>query len=234
MPTAFSEWGIEGARLFDGRVGAIVIVDVLSFCTCVDVAVARGVTVHPFADGNHDAAKDFAVSLGAEIAGPRGDASYRYSLSPASLSTIAAGTKLVLPSPNGSAMSATPRSAYVLAGCLRNAGAVAKHAIALAGGRPVAVIPAGERWPDGRLRPAIEDQIGAGAILHSLGLPCSPEAEVARQAFLGCRHRLADLVRGSVSGAELIGRGYAGDVDMAIEYDVSAAAPLLQNGAYSN
>lgn len=231
---AFSEWGIEGARLFDGRVGAIVIVDVLSFCTCVDIAVARGAVVYPFADGQHGAAKDFAISLGAEIAGPRGDAAYRYSLSPASLSTIAAGTKLVLPSPNGSAISATPRSTHVLAGCLRNAGAVAKRAIALSDGRPIAVIPAGERWPDGRLRPAIEDLIGAGAILHSLGLPCSPEAEVARQAFLGCRHRLADLVRDNASGAELVGRGYPDDVDMAIEYDVSAAAPVLHNGAYSN
>jgi len=76
--------------------------------------------------------------------------------------------------------------------------------------------------------------LGAGAILHALGLPCSPEAEVARLAFLGIRGCLAELVRGSVSGEELIRRGYPGDVDAAIEYDVSAVAPLLLNGAYSN
>ena len=93
---------------------------------------------------------------------------------------------------------------------------------------------AGERWADGSLRPAIEDMIGAGAVLHALGLPCSPEAEVARQAFLGSRNRLAELVRGSVSGRELIGRGYPADVDAAIECNVSSAAPLLLNGAYSN
>ena len=234
MSRAFSEWGIEGKRIFDGRVGAIIIVDVLSFSTCVDIAVARGASVHPFAYGNHNVAEEFAMSLGAEIAGPRGNSGYRYSLSPGSLSTIAAGARLVLPSPNGSAISATPRSAHVLAGCLRNVSAVAKKATALSEGRSIAVIPAGERWADGSLRPAIEDLLGAGAILHALGLPCSPEAEVARLAFLGIRGCLAELVRGSVSGEELIRRGYPGDVDAAIEYDVSAVAPLLLNGAYSN
>jgi 2-phosphosulfolactate phosphatase len=234
MSTAFSEWGIEGARIFDGRVGATIIVDVLSFSTCVDIAVARGASVHPFAYGNHNVAEEFAISLGAEIAGPRGNSGYRYSLSPGSLSTIAAGARLVLPSPNGSAISATPRSAHVLAGCLRNVSAVAKKATALSAGRSIAVIPAGERWTDGSLRPAIEDLLGAGAILHALGLPCSPEAEVVRLAFLGARGCLAELVRGSVSGEELIRRGYPGDVDVAIEYDVSAVAPLLLNGAYSN
>lgn len=234
MGMAFCEWGIEGARVFDGHVGVLIIVDVLSFSTCVDIAAARGASVYPFPYGDHDAAEEFASSIDAEIAGPRGKVGYRFSLSPGSLSTVAAGTRLVLPSPNGSAISAAPRSAHVLAGCLRNANAVAKKAANLSEGRSIAVIPAGERWADGSLRPAIEDMIGAGAVLHALGLPCSPEAEVARQAFLGCRNRLAELVRGSVSGRELIGRGYPADVDAAIECNVSSAAPLLLNGAYSN
>jgi 2-phosphosulfolactate phosphatase len=233
MTTAFSEWGPQGARKYDGRVGALVIVDVLSFSTCVDIAVARGALVYPFRYGDAGAAARTAKTLGAEVAGPRGSAGHRFSLSPASLLAIEPGTKLVLPSPNGSAISAGARSTPVLAGCLRNARAVAERARAMACGAGVAVIPAGERWPDDSLRPAIEDLIGAGAVLDALGLRCSPEAEVARQAFRSVRPSLAELVRGCVSGQELIARGHPGDVDAAIALNVSDAAPLLADGAYS-
>jgi 2-phosphosulfolactate phosphatase len=129
MPSALCEWGPEGACKYDGSVGAIVIVDVLSFSTCVDIAVARGAIVYPFRFHDRDASIEAANALGAEIAGPRGSSDYRFSLSPASLARIAAGTRLVLPSPNGSTISAAARSVSVLAGCLRNARAVAKKAI---------------------------------------------------------------------------------------------------------
>lgn len=174
-----------------------------------------------------------AITIGAEVAGPRGNIEYRFSMSPSSLFAIEAGTKLVLPSPNGSAISAAARTVPVLAGCLRNARAVASRAAALAQSSAVAVIPAGERWPDGSLRPSIEDLIGAGAIIEALGLPCSPEAAVAREVFCGVRPRLGELLRGCVSGQELIDQGYAQDVEVAVELNVSTAAPLLVNGAYT-
>jgi hypothetical protein len=159
-----------------------------------------GATVYPFAYGDRNAATRMAITIGAEVAGPRGRSEYCFSLSPTSLVVIEAGTKLVLPSPNGSAMSAAARTVPVLAGCLRNAKAVARKAITLAQGAAVAVIPAGERWPDGSLRPAIEDLIGAGAILDELTLSCSPEAEVAREVFRSARPSLAELIHGCVSG----------------------------------
>jgi 2-phosphosulfolactate phosphatase len=115
---------------------------------------------------------------------------------------------------------------------LRNARAVAKVAIDVAAGRPIAVIPAGERWPDGGLRPAIEDLIGAGALLDELGLPCSPEAEVARQAYRGARSHLASMLRNCESGRELRDRGFPEDVEVAIQLNVSVTAPVLANGAY--
>jgi 2-phosphosulfolactate phosphatase len=232
MAVAACEWGLHGARKFAGRVGALVIVDVLSFSTCVDIAVARGAQVLPFAYGDAGAARAAATALGAEVAGPRGSREHRFSLSPASFLAIAPGTRLVLPSPNGSAISAAACTTPVLTGCLRNARAVARRAAQIALSSAVAVIPAGERWSDGSLRPAIEDLIGAGAILEELGLPCSPEAELAAQAFRSARPRLAGLVRGSVSGQELIARGYPADVELATELNASDAAPLLVAGAY--
>jgi 2-phosphosulfolactate phosphatase len=44
--------------------------------------------------------------------------------------------------------------------------AIAKYTRQLGGS--VAVIPAGERWEDGSLRPCFEDLIGAGAIISYL------------------------------------------------------------------
>ena len=88
MTAAFSEWGAQGARKYDGRVGALVVVDVLSFSTCVDIAVARGALVYPFAHSDAGAAALAAEARGAEVAGRRGSSTHRFSLSPASLTAI--------------------------------------------------------------------------------------------------------------------------------------------------
>jgi 2-phosphosulfolactate phosphatase len=71
MSSAVSEWGPEGARKFDGSVGAIIIVDVLSFSTCIDIAVSRGAIVYPFHYRDPRAETEEVHRLGAEIAGPR-------------------------------------------------------------------------------------------------------------------------------------------------------------------
>src|SRR3546814_10471849 len=69
------------------------------------------------------------------------------SLSPASLRQLAPGTHLVLPSPNGSALSAMLRDRTAFAGSLRNASAVAaaaQDAAAESIRKRIAVIAAGE------------------------------------------------------------------------------------------
>jgi len=232
MMAVASEWGMAGIELLRGHLGVLVIVDVLSFSTAVDIAMSRGATVYPFAYGHLDAAQAEADRVGAILARPRPAAGTQLSLSPVSLMTIPAGTRLVLPSPNGSRLSLACGDTPVLTGCLRNAPTVARAARKIAGGRPIGVIPAGERWPDGSMRPAIEDLLGAGAIIQELNLPCSPEARVARDAFRAAGDDLAPLIRTSRSGRELSEAGFSGDVELAVEYAVSSCTPRLVEGAY--
>jgi 2-phosphosulfolactate phosphatase len=42
------EWGSAGLGQFVSHSDAIIIVDVLSFSTCVDIAVGRGASVYPY------------------------------------------------------------------------------------------------------------------------------------------------------------------------------------------
>jgi 2-phosphosulfolactate phosphatase len=232
MALALNEWGLAGIEALRERVAVFVIVDVLSFSTAVDVAVSRGAIVYPFPYGEQVAAQIAADRVGAVLAQPRRAGGGQFSLSPVTLSAVPRGTKLMLPSPNGSRLSVVCGDIPVLTGCLRNAAAVAKSARTIASGGAVGVVPAGERWPDGSLRPAIEDLLGAGAILDRMGLPCSPEAQVARDAYRTARQELANLIRASVSGRELVDRGFSGDVELALEQDVSTSAPILAVGAY--
>lgn len=228
-----SEWGLHGIERLRSQVAVLVIVDVLSFSTAVDIATGRGAQVVPFLSGDCAAAQAAADAAGAILAAPRRAAGDRPSLSPRTLTALAAGTRLMLPSPNGSRLSVATQGTPTLAGCLRNAGAVARAALALAGGGDIGVVPAGERWPDGTLRPAVEDLLGAGAILDRLDGPMDAEARVARDAYRGAGEELAAIVRASVSGQELIADGFEADVALALASDCSACAPRLVDGAYA-
>lgn len=221
------EWGEHGVATLAPGCDVVIIVDVLSFTTCVDVATAREAIVYPlrYRDGD---AECFAKELGALVARPRGRRGY--SLSPTSLLEIPEGTRLVLPSPNGSTLSLATGDTATMAGCLRNAEAVARATSAL--GTTIAVIPAGERWPDGSLRPAIEDWIGAGAIIEHLDGTLSPEATAARDTFRSVLPDLESTIRGCASGRELTEIGYAGDVALAAAYRCSRCVPRLINDAF--
>lgn len=94
------------------------------------------------------------------------------SLSPAHLARCPFSQRIVLPSPNGSTISAllARSGGQVIAGCLRNAQAVAEYvASKYRDGVTIAVVASGERWrSDQSLRPSLEDQLGAGVILDQL------------------------------------------------------------------
>ena len=90
------EWGLAGITELAPTSDVVIVVDVLSFTTCVQVATANGATVLPYRFRD-DTASDFAASSGALLASSRDGRGY--SLSPASLLGIPAGTRLALPSP---------------------------------------------------------------------------------------------------------------------------------------
>ncbi|NGY61107.1 hypothetical protein G7043_19435 [Lentzea sp. NEAU-D13] len=217
------EWGPEGVNaLRDCDV--LVVVDVLSFTTSVDLVVGNGGQVRP----------------------SRWKPSSGKTLRPASL--VDATGLVELPSPNGSNLCflAAETGAHVLAACLRNASAVAARAAEL--GETIGVIPGGERWgldilnsgprEFGPLRPCVEDYLGAGAVLaalpgsalsgSALSGRASPEAQLAAAAFTGTD--VVTAVRECGSGRELIENGHAADVDLAVQVDVSGAVPVLVEG----
>jgi 2-phosphosulfolactate phosphatase len=208
----------------------VIVVDVLSFSTCVDLATARGATIFPYRYRD-DSAAAYASEVGAELAGrnPQG-----YTLRPASLTAIEDGCRLVLPSPNGSTLSLGAGRAVTLAGCLRNRTAVAQHAARVAPNGRILVVPAGEKWPDGSLRPAFEDYCGAGAIIDALpaSLSRSLEASAAQLTFQQAREDLAAQIRECASGREKHARGQAEDVTLAADLDASHCVPVLVDGAY--
>ena len=221
------EWGLAGVRALAPISYVLIVVDVLVFSTAVDIAVARGASVLPYR-WRDSSAEAFAKSKGALLASSRSAGGY--SLSPPSLQAIPAGTALVLPSPNGSTLCTMAGAAATFTACLRNCRAVAARARAY--GSHIAVIPAGEQWGDGALRPAIEDLIGAGAVLADLPGRPSPEAETAIAAFERFQHNLHDALVRSTSGKELVERGFACDVEVAAEYAVSTAVPVMQDDRF--
>jgi 2-phosphosulfolactate phosphatase len=235
------EWGPTGAQQLAPGAACLVVVDVLSFTTSVTVAVEAGTQVFPYA-WRDETASVFARGKAAALAVGRRAATSDspWSLSPAALRHAPFTPRLVLPSPNGSAIAAAAGGSTVVAGCLRNATAVGRW-LALHGygtrERPVAVIAAGERWPDGSLRPALEDLLGAGAIiaeLQSQGAgPLSAEAASARSCFTRTPD-IAGAVAACSSGIELSRSGFADDVAVAIQVDAGTVVPVLTDGAFEH
>ncbi|QUF07197.1 2-phosphosulfolactate phosphatase [Actinosynnema pretiosum subsp. pretiosum] len=229
------EWGGEGVSALGGECAVLVVVDVLSFTTAVDIAVSRGASVRPV------------------VWDERGSVvGSRWALRPSSLLEVPPGEEVVLASPNGATLCALAGAtgAVVLAGCLRNAGAVAAAAVELAGGGPIGVVPAGERWgvdltsgtpaSAGPLRPCAEDLLGAGAVVAGLVGALAGEDDLPQDGLLSVEARLAATawagadvavaLRGCGSGRELIAAGRAADVELAALVGASTSAPRLVDG----
>jgi 2-phosphosulfolactate phosphatase len=225
------EWGAERVRRLAPRSQVVVIVDVLSFTTCVDVAISRDAVVFPYRYKDEPAI-EFAQSVGALLAGTRGQVP---SLSPNSLLSVATHSRLVLPFLNGSTWTIIARESGVpvLAGCLRNAQTISEYIHRQYPSAAVTVIACGEQWPSGMLRPAIEDLIGAGAILSQFDpAELSPEAKMAAGAYEQVAAKLSTTVAECASGRELAAAGFPEDVARASELNVSRTVPIFEDGAY--
>lgn len=234
------EWGRRGARAASVRGDVLVVVDVLSFSTAVTAALAGGGVVVPCPEGEDAAA--LAARIGAEAAVGRRDvpAHGRFSLSPLSYAGIAPGTRVVLGGPNGATCARYGREApTLLLGSLVNAPAAGSVLQEMLAGDPtlgVTILACGERWrspsEDGTLRVALEDMLGAGAVLAHLAAEKSPEARLCESAFLGARDHLAELLWECGSGRELRQAGFSEDVRCAARLGASDVVPVLRGDSF--
>jgi len=146
---------------------------------------------------------------------------------------------------NGAAVAerAAESGSLVLLGALTNAAAVADAVLVEQRARgartSILVLAAGEltsREPGAALRFAVEDQLGAGAVIDALGAlgidHTSPEAAAAGEAFRGLRSAVRHLLTASGSGQELIERGSRDEVLSAARVDAAASVPTLRDGIF--
>jgi len=143
---------------------------------------------------------------------------------------------------NGARVAAAASDSLVLLACLRNASAVAVAVLAeqtrRAARTSVAIIAAGEltKGEAAEVRFAVEDQLGAGAVIDALAARgidhTSPEAAAACEGFRGLRGAVRHLLAAGGSGQELLERGLRDEVLHAAEIDATDAVPVLRDGAF--
>ncbi|ETI70798.1 2-phosphosulfolactate phosphatase [Neobacillus vireti] len=229
------EWGIRGAREAAERGDIIIIVDVLSFSSTVISALSCGAIIYPYPpnlDGSVYAGKvDAEYILGRAEAARKG----KPTLSPVSFNHEHVNKKYVLSSLNGAFCTwIASKVPALLIGALLNVDAVASIAnqVRSKTKASITVVPCGEQWSElseyeNNLRPAIEDYLGAGAILSNLEGKKSPEAKVCIGAFQNSNQNIAELIWECGSGRELRERGFEADVTHCSRLNLNQTVPIL-------
>jgi 2-phosphosulfolactate phosphatase len=221
----------------------LVIIDILSFSSAVATAVQFGGFIIPCRDQAeaHSTVIHQPDVIEAVRRGGKGstEGSTVYSLSPPSYIGFRGGATVALPSPNGAACCRQAGDdTIVYTGCFLNCAAVASRISELlhSSSANVTVVASGERWgnqhEDGHLRFAVEDYLGAGAILNSLPFSKSPEAEVCANAFGYSQRSLSEMLHNCGSGIELRKKGYAQDVEHCSMLNVYDSVPVLRRGRF--
>ena len=91
------EWGQKGIEELSSISDVVIVIDVLSFSTCVDIVTGNLASVIPY-KWKDESAVEFAENKNAILAGHRRQYSTSYSLSPTSLLAVKKEEKIVLPS----------------------------------------------------------------------------------------------------------------------------------------
>lgn len=227
----FGQWGTAQAQ---ARKDIIVIVDTLSFSTAVTTAVAHGGLIYPCSIAEDSVI--LAQRLGAEVAVRRNEVPQkgRFSLSPLTYVGMTAGTRIVIPSPNGGTCSGFAHTApCLLIGSLVNAKAIASAISQMlkTTNLCVTIVCCGERELTlskyGETRMAIEDYLGAGAILSYLEYEKSPEACVCEGAFLHTHKQLEATLLDCGTGRKLRELGFVTDVQHASQLNLYSSVPIM-------
>jgi 2-phosphosulfolactate phosphatase len=234
------DWGRDGTRRAAIRGDILVVVDVLSFSSAVVTAVQHGGSIIPCSKSEDAVAIASREKGEAAVHRTEVPQNGRFSLSPLTYVTMESGTSVVLPSPNGATCSIHAASTpYLFIGSLLNSAAVADTVTVLleTSDLSVTVIACGERWEEvedegEQLRFAIEDYLGAGAVLAGLPLSKSPEAELCEMAFKAAGQRIPELLNESGSGRELVAKGFGGDVEHAARCNLYDVVPVMDAGRF--
>lgn len=132
--------------------------------------------------------------------------------------------------------------AHVVVGGLRNAAAVAAHVLEVQRTRgertSISIVAAG--YPDGTdaegLRFAVDDLLGAGAVVAALGDlgidHASPDAAVAGEGFRALGGAVRHLLTASGTGRRLAADGQREQVLAAAARDAASVVPVLRDGAF--
>lgn len=138
------------------------------------------------------------------------------------------------------ALAAERAGAHVVVGGIRNGAAVAAHVLEVQRSRgdrtSIAILAVGD---DGETGPrfAVEDLLGAGAVVAALGDlgidHASPDAAVAGEGFRALRGAVRHLLTASGTGRL---RADAGERDLvlaAADRDAASVVPVLRDGAFT-
>jgi len=219
-------WGRDGVTYYGAFFSAIVIVDVLSFCTTVDIALSKQCLVIPTALKDEEQLLALAKKQRAVLAKKRNESGV--TLSPSSMRNLNPKQIILLPSPNGSTLMdmASCFEKPVFAGCFRNS-RVLSDFLNLKKFFPVLFVAAGERFSNAMLRPSLEDYWGVGSILANLNGDKTIEAEDAIRSFKSVAGDITSNLEACESGRELIVHGYGQDVELAGKFNASNNISVL-------